>query len=368
MKLIFISITVVLLIIGAVYLFSDNNRLSSLENAYLSQTAPRPQGQETASSGEVEVIAENLEIPWAIAFLPDESMLVTERLGRLRKVSPAGEVTTVAEIEGVRHIGEGGLLGITLHPNFVVNNWVYLYHTYAANGNNTLNRVVRYAYEDDTLRDRVVIVDQIPGARNHNGGRILFGPDDYLYITTGDASEPSLSQDKDSLAGKILRVTEDGEPAPGNPFGNEVYSYGHRNPQGLAWREGELWITEHGPSAQDELNRVQIGENYGWPQITGTQERSGMQPPVIQSGSTTWAPAGLVYHNDRFYFVGLRGSALYSFDPQDPGAGVTEQMRGEFGRLREVVRGPDGALYLTTSNRDGRGSPTQSDDRIIRVP
>lgn len=352
------------IVLGIVFLFWQP---PAALNEFTQQVHNEDQLAAQQLSPEVEVVAQNLEIPWAVAFLPDGNMLVTERPGRVQRVTQAGAVELVAQVEGVLHIGEGGLLGLALHPDFGENNWIYLYLTYSSNGNNTLNRVVRYSYAATGLSERRVIIDEIPGARNHNGGRIAFGPDGYLYITTGDAGEPSLSQDTESLAGKILRVTDTGEPAPGNPFGTEVYSYGHRNPQGLTWRDGELWATEHGPRAQDELNLVQAGQNYGWPQITGTQERAGMRSPVIQSGDETWAPSGLAYHKGVFFFAGLRGSTLFSFDPENPDVGVSEQFAGEFGRLRDVVVGPDGALYLATSNRDGRGSPAQNDDRIIRV-
>jgi glucose/arabinose dehydrogenase len=327
------------------------------------------QSQNDRAIETIVTVAQNLEVPWEVVFLPDGQLLVTERPGSIQRIDHDGNVTVVETIDDVLHIGEGGLLGLALHPDFSENNAIYLYYTYAANGNNTMNRVVRYTYENNNrLSERSVIVDRIPGANNHNGGRIAFGPDGYLYITTGDAANPSLAQDRQSLAGKILRVTEEGKPAPGNPFNSPVYSYGHRNPQGLAWDDrGQLWATEHGPSAHDELNRIEQGQNYGWPTIQGDQERSGMQSPVMQSGNETWAPAGLTYYDGILYFTGLRGNALFSFDPNNEQADIQEYFSNEYGRLRALRLGPDNNLYMTTSTRDGRGNPTAEDDRIIRV-
>lgn len=264
-------------------------------------------------------------------------------------------------------------MGIALHPDFQSNNYIYLYYTYEAQGNNTLNRVVRMTYSDRALKDEKIIVDRIPGASNHNGGRIKFGPDNFLYITTGDAQEPSLAQDRNSLAGKILRVTDDGKPASGNPFSNLMYSYGHRNTQGIAWDDnGSLWQTEHGrsaPTGLDEVNLIEPGKNYGWPEIQGDEERSGMVTPIRNSGpSTTWAPGGNAIIEKSLFFSGLRGETLYEAMIQDSQISeFREHFKGEYGRLREVIAGPDGMLYITTSNLDGRGSPATGDDKILRI-
>ena len=220
----------------------------------------------------------------------------------------------------------------------------------------------------------MVIVDRIPGAANHNGGRIKFGQDRLLYIATGDAQEPSRAQDTNSLAGKILRVTDAGQPAAGNSFNNAVYSYGHRNVQGLAWdQNGTLWATEHGRSGAlsglDELNLIVLGKNYGWPEIAGDETRVGMEAPVKHSGATvTWAPAGAAFWQEKLYFGGLRGQALYeAVISRNKVTALNELLKGELGRIREVITGPDGGLYITTSNRDGRGQPQETDDRIIRL-
>lgn len=319
-------------------------------------------------------IAEKLDTPWGIVFLPasptgrpNNSMLITERPGRIQLIEN-GRVTLVASIDKAREISEGGLLGIALHPNFSSNNYVYLYYTYEEVGGTTFNRVVRMVYANKSLIDETVVVDNIPGAPNHNGGRIKFGPDGFLYITTGDAQNPSLSQDINSLAGKILRVTDTGAPALGNPFNNLVHSYGHRNSQGLAWdRNGNLWATEHGNSRLDELNFIEPGENYGWPIIQGNEERDGMETPRFNSGQDTWAPAGAAFLGDALFFAGLRGQALYEAVINGNQITLKEHFKREFGRIRDVVLGPDNLLYITTSNRDGRGNPTVLDDRIIKV-
>lgn len=234
MKTVTIFLGIIVLMAGAVYIFSSREKLSEpvLQRSTLLQVFVN-------DAPETIVIAENLDTPWAVTFLPDppggeasKSMLVTERPGRVRLVDGNGNLQSepVATLNQVKEIGEGGLLGIAAHPNFSTNNYVYLYYTYSGNGGNTLNRVVRMTLKDRQLTDEQIIVDSIPGASNHNGGRIKFGPDGFLYITTGDAQNPSQAQDTNSLAGKILRVTDEGKPVPGNPFNNLVYSYGHRNP------------------------------------------------------------------------------------------------------------------------------------------
>ncbi|MEK7534244.1 MAG: PQQ-dependent sugar dehydrogenase [Patescibacteria group bacterium] len=316
------------------------------------------------------IIASGLEIPWGLAFLPDGSILFTERPGQVRMIDMEGNFlpSPIANIPQVKHIGEGGLLGIAIHPDFKNNKHIYLYYTYSSTENNTLNRVARFNFENGTLTHEQVIVDAIPGAINHNGGRIKFGPDNFLYITTGDAQNPSLAQDVNSLAGKILRVTDEGKPAAGNPFNNLVYSNGHRNPQGFSWDgKGRLWATEHGPQARDELNLIEKGANYGWPVITGNEEREGMKKPVLQSGDSTWAPAGAVFVENSIFFAGLRGNALFEAKLLDGEVELKEYLKGEFGRIRDVVLGSDGFLYITTSNRDGRGIPREGDDKIIRI-
>lgn len=319
-------------------------------------------------------IAENLDTPWGVVFLPDKSLLVTERQGKVRLIDSNGNLQSepIATLDSVIEVGEGGLLGITIHPDFSSNNYIYLYYTYTENNDSTQNRVVRMTYQDKTLKDEKIIIDEIPGAPNHNGGRIKFGPDNYLYITTGDAQNPSQAQDINALGGKILRVTDNGEPAPDNPFNNPVYSYGHRNPQGLAWNDKEqLWTTEHGrsgiQSGLDELNLIEKGKNYGWPIIQGDEKDAGMETPRLNSGPVTWAPAGAVFIGNSLFFGGLRGQTLYEAIIDGDKITLKEHFKGQFGRIRDVLVGPDKLLYITTSNKDGRGDPNASDDKIIRI-
>lgn len=359
-------IIVILVALASSYYFFQNKTIPT-------QT---PTSQNTPSSPEdphQTILAQNLDTPWALAFLPDKSILLTERAGRVQLIDTSGNLSLAATISSAKEIGEGGLLGITIHPQVDQNNFVYLYYTYSGNGSNTFNRVVRMTLQNKNLTDEQIILDAIPGNSNHNGGRIKFGPDNMLYIGTGDAGEPSQSQDTKTLAGKILRVTDEGKPAPGNPFGNEVYSYGHRNVQGLTWDgQGKLWATEHGrsgiQSGLDELNLIESGKNYGWPDIQGNETRPGMETAKRNSGSTTWAPAGLTTLGDSLFFGGLRGQTLYQAIIS--GTSVTElkdHFPSQLGRIREVITGPDGMLYITTSNRDGRGTPHSFDDKVIRL-
>lgn len=320
-------------------------------------------------------MAEDLDTPWALAFLPDKSLLLTERRGRVLLIDPQGKSspTVVAELPLVTEGGEGGLLGLALSPHFAENHYVYLYYTFESGGGAPRNQVVRMTYAEKKLQKEKVLVDNLPAASNHNGGRLKFGPDGYLYVTTGDAENPSQAQRPDLFGGKILRFTEEGQPAPGNPFGSLVYSFGHRNAQGLAWDEqGRLWATEHGRSGLlsglDELNLIELGKNYGCPVIQGSQTREGMVSPVVHSGpDETWAPAGIAFAQGSLYFGGLRGQALYQAKIKEEPISLKEHFKNQFGRIRDVVLSPDGDLYLTTSNRDGRGRPQPGDDKVIRI-
>ncbi len=318
----------------------------------------------------VALVAQNLKTPWSITFLPNNDILFTERDGSLKLISN-NNITTIEKISDVLEYGEGGLMGLTLHPNFSKNKYLYVMYTYQGNGNNTKNRVARYKYDNNSLSEKTIIIDNIPGAIYHNGGRIKFGPDGYLYVTTGDSLEPSLAQNTNSLAGKILRVTDSGSAAPGNPFNNLIYSYGHRNPQGITWDStGRLWETEHGrsnPSGYDEVNIIQSGKNYGWPEIQGTEKRNGLEPPLAQSGNETWAPGNAVFLDDSLFYTGLKGEALYELKIENGNALITKHFLNEFGRIRDVVLGPDKLLYISTSNRDGRGNPSTGDDRILKI-
>ncbi len=366
---------VVLVGLGILFLASQQKETMIVTEEVTIPQSPTPDAEIISDAERITVLAQHLDTPWAMTFLPDKSLFVTERKGTVWHIPTDWSFSPrmIATLPSVKEIGEGGLLGITLHPDFENNKYVYLYYTYNSTGDETRNRVVRTTYQNNRLEDETVILDAIPGAPNHNGGRIAFGPDGFLYITTGDAQEPSQAQNTKTLGGKILRVTDTGEAAPGNPFDNEIYSYGHRNAQGITWdANGNLWATEHGrsglQSGLDELNRIEKGNNYGWPTIQGDETRPGMVTPVANSGAiTTWAPGGITSLNGSLYFTGLRGKSLYKVTFQGNIPTVTEYLVNEFGRIREVIVGPDGLLYITTSNRDGRGTPTADDDKIIRV-
>jgi glucose/arabinose dehydrogenase len=328
------------------------------------------EGMPIAPLEDIAVIAQDLTIPWEIAFLPSGEMLVTERSGTLLKI---GADSVKIKVVGVEHRGEGGLLGLAVHPRFAQNQWIYLYLT-TRTGEGLLNRVERYRLTGSRLRDKTIILDNIPGASVHDGGRLAFGPDGYLYVTTGDAGEADSAQDQRALSGKILRVRDDGSIPDDNPFGGAVYSYGHRNVQGIAWdKDRNIWSTEHGRSGGlsgfDELNRIEKGANYGWPEIEGDATKSGMLRPALHSGpDETWAPAGAVYYQYSIFFTGLRGESLY--EARIANGRVTDiraHLRGQFGRLRAVTIGPEGFFYISTSNTDGRGMTREGDDKIIRI-
>jgi len=372
-KFLIVGLLVGVVVIGAVtFKYRDFLKKPSVDSSSLPSASPLHDDSVSDSSVDsprVAVLTTNLEIPWSLVFLPDKSILLTERPGRVRLVE-GGKLQSepVLTLGDVRHISEGGLLGITVHPKFAENKFVYVYYTYSGD-ENTLNRVVRFKYENKKLVERKVILDAIPGAGNHNGGRIKFGPDGNLYIGAGDAQEPSLAQDTKALAGKVLRVTDEGAVPADNPFDNPVYSYGHRNPQGLAWDgSGRLWETEHGNSSQDELNLIKPGTNYGWPDSRGDEVRAGTTGPVVHSGnSNTWAPSGMAFLDDSMYFVGLRGALLIKAKINGDKVSLSENFKGEFGRMRDVVVGPDGLLYVITNNTDGRGRQTDGDDKILVI-
>lgn len=327
----------------------------------------------SAEEVEYEVVAENLEVPWEVVVLGEDRYLVTERTGDLLLVED-GERHVLESFDELDQpvLGEGGLLGIAAHPDFEENGYLYVYQTVDRESVENTVRRFEVDFEDNELENETVIIDGIPSDRFHNGGRIAFGPDGYLYVTTGDATNATLAQQRDSLAGKILRLHPNGSVPADNPFGNEVYSYGHRNPQGMAWDDdGRLWATEHGSSARDELNLITAGTNYGWPNITGAATAPGMEAPAYQSTQyETWAPAGVATYDGSVFFGGLRGERLYEAQVTDGRVtGFVAHFSGDFGRIRAVTLGPEGEyLYFTTSNTDGRGDAGANDDRLVRVP
>lgn len=303
----------------------------------------------------MEVLVEGLDTPWAIDFLPDGTVIFTERSGKISIFD--GELREIAQLP-VSEVSESGLLGIIVDPEFEQNSFVYVYYTYEEN-DEILNRVSRFQMGQE-LFNETVLLDNIPGEKFHDGGRIKFGPDNKLYITTGDATNPSSAQDINSLAGKILRMNKDGTIPQDNPFGNYVYSYGHRNPQGLAWRNGVLYSSEHGPRRNDEINIIKKGDNYGWPNI----ECDGQ---LRCYSEFTLAPSGIAIHDNNLYVAGLRGAQVRKLELDDKGENILneEEMITGLGRIRDVVE-YQGYLYIATSNKDGRGLPRQNDDKIIK--
>ncbi|NUT03609.1 MAG: YbhB/YbcL family Raf kinase inhibitor-like protein [Hamadaea sp.] len=308
-----------------------------------------------------------MDLPWGIGFLPDGNALVAERdRFEIVLVTPAGQRTVVGKItEAVTTTGEGGLLGLAISPTFATDHYVYVMHTASSD-----NRVVRFKYENGAIGAREPLVTGIAKNRFHNGGRIKFGPDGYLYITTGDAQDGTKAQNLSSLNGKILRVTTTGAAAPGNPFGTRVYSYGHRNPQGLAWDSaGRLWESEFGDSTWDELNLIQAGGNYGWPTCEGTCSTSGMINPVRTWDVASASPSGIEIVNDWIYMAAVRGGRLWVMHIT---GSTTDTPRaffnGTWGRLRTVVKTPDGGLWLTSTNNDkDGGTPSTLDNVIVRL-
>ena len=335
--------------------------------------APEPEGA-SAEAGPVEVetsvVATGLEAPWGLAFLPGGEALVTERdSSRLLRLDPSGTVEEVGTLPADGS-GEGGLLGVAVSPTYGEDGLVYAYYTTAED-----NRVVRFRLGEEPEP----ILTGIPVNTYHNGGRIAFGPDGLLYVGTGDAGNMPLSQDLGSVGGKILRINPDGTIPADNPFPNSpVYSYGHRNVQGLAWDEGgQLYATEFGQNTFDEVNRVEPGGNYGWPEVEGEGGEPQFKDPISTWATSEASPSGATILKDGaipqwegdFFMAGLRGQRLWRLDLDGAGnvAGREELLSQEAGRLRHTAQAPDGSLWVLTSNRDGRGTPGPDDDRILKL-
>jgi glucose/arabinose dehydrogenase len=353
---------------------ASQTTLEQQESPPAEDSTPKDPGA-SAEAGPVEVqtsvLATNLEAPWDVAFLPDGNALVTERdSGRVLSVSPSGETEEVQTLPADGS-GEGGLLGLALSPDYENDGLVYAYYTTAED-----NRVASFRLGEEPEP----ILTGIPVNTYHNGGRISFGPDGLLYVGTGDAGNTANSQDPNALGGKILRINPDGSVPADNPFpDNPVYSYGHRNVQGLAWdAEGRLYATEFGQNTYDEVNLIEPGQNYGWPNVEGDGgEAQGYVDPISTwatseaspSGAAVLTAGGIPQWQGDFFMAALRGERLWRLDLDQDGAvaGREELLTGQAGRLRHVAQAPDGSLWILTNNRDGRGSPIPDDDRILRL-
>lgn len=320
---------------------------------------PTPEATEPR---EPEVLATGLDVPWGVDFLPDGSALLTERdTARVLHLVPDEEPRVLATVPDVAADNESGLLGIAVSPGYAENRRVFVYFTSPRD-----NRVLRMVHEGGELVPDTVVLDGIPRETYHSGGRIAFGPDGHLYVATGDAAVPSRSQNPDSLAGKILRVDEDGEPPADNPrAGSPVWSLGHRNVQGLGWdAEGRMYASEFGQDTWDELNRIEPGRNYGWPVVEGTGGGEEYTDPLHQWRPADASPSGIAVTAEAVYLAALRGQSLWRV-PLDGGE-PQRLLHGEYGRLREVALAPDGRLWLLTSNTF-RGDPAPDDDRVVAV-
>lgn len=343
-----------------------------------SAASPTQQAAEETppAKGSVKVlrtVATGLNTPWGLAPLPDGDLLVSSRdeATITRVDGETGKKTELGEVPGVSPAGEGGLMGLALSPDYASDHMIYAYFTSASD-----NRIVRMLYEEknpsgEQLGAPDTIFKGIPKGFIHNGGRIAFGPDNMLYAGTGESGNTGLSQDKESLGGKILRMTPEGEPAPGNPFtGSPVYSFGHRNVQGLAWdAKQRLFASEFGQDTWDELNAIKPGDNYGWPEVEGKSDDADYRNPIAQWDTDEASPSGIAYAEGSVWMAGLKGQRLWRIPLNGTEASADPQafLEGEYGRLRTVIAAGGDKLWLVTSNTDGRGDPKDGDDRILEI-
>ncbi|WP_241778723.1 PQQ-dependent sugar dehydrogenase [Streptomyces sp. AcH 505] len=321
----------------------------------------------------VSTLAEGLKSPWGLAELPEGDLLVSSRdEGTITRVdAESGKKTVIGSVPGVAPAGEGGLLGIALSPTYASDHMVYAFFTTESD-----NRIARMLYDekkpaDEQLGSPDTILRGIPKGNIHNGGRIAFGPDKMLYAGTGETGDRGLGQDLKSLAGKILRMTPDGRPAPGNPYPNSlVYSPGHRNVQGLAWdADNRLWASEFGQDTWDELNLIEPGKNYGWPVVEGKAHKAGYVDPVVQWRTSEASPSGIAYAEGSIWMAGLRGERLWRvpLDGRESEAPAQAFLEGKYGRLRTVLSAGGDKVWLVTSETDTRGTPQPGDDKILQL-
>ncbi|MFT2141937.1 PQQ-dependent sugar dehydrogenase [Staphylococcus sp. GDY8P145P] len=320
--------------------------------------------QERKETKGIETVAQGLDTPWSIA-RSDDVFYLSERPGKIIKIDGNKKTEQQVDLEkDVSTAAEAGLLGFVLAPDFKDSQEAYAYYTYEDNGQ--FNRIVKLKLENDTWKEEEVLIDKIPSGQYHHGGRLKIGPDDKLYATTGDASDEQNAQDKDTLGGKILRINLDGSKPKDNPMSNSyVYSYGHRNPQGLVWTpDGQMYASEHGNQANDEINEIKKGHNYGWSVIEGNEENNNMETPIFTSGSDdTWAPSGIAFKDGIIYSAALRGEGIMKFDVEKD---EMKKVATKYGRIRDVYIVNDD-LYFVSNNTDGRGNPSQNDDKMYKV-
>ncbi|GIN23083.1 PQQ-dependent sugar dehydrogenase [Siminovitchia fordii] len=355
-KIVSVYMVLILLLVGC----SPNQQQDAGHNNNEQNSPPSQQ-----ENDELEVIAENLDVPWSIE-KNNNTYYLTERSGSIAKIENGEMERHSVELEkDLATAAEAGLLGFVLAPDFQESNLAYAYYTYV-DSSGQFNRIITLHLEDNVWREESVLLDKIPSGDYHHGGRLKIGPDEKLYATAGDASESDKAQDLNSLGGKILRMNLDGTIPNDNPFSDSyVYSYGHRNPQGITWLpDGTLYTSEHGNSANDEINKIDPGQNYGWPIIEGIEEQDGMVSPLFTSGEdTTWAPSGIDNSNGKLYVAALRGSAILEFDLE---TGKYREVITGLGRIRDVQI-EDNYLYFISNNSDGRGNPQENDDKLYRT-
>ena len=339
-----------------------------------------------SQSLQTRIVTKNLDTPWEILWGPDNFIWMTERYGRISRVNPeSGEVQQIGKIDEVYENGESGLMGMALHPNFQTNPYIYVAYSYQVSGN-IKNKIVRFEYDGETLTNPLTLIDNINGSSIHNGSRLVFGQDGMLYASFGDASNSASAQNLQSLNGKILRLADDGTIPPDNPIQNSyIWSFGHRNPQGLVFVGDKLFSSEHGPSTDDEINIIQKGRNFGWPEVTGFCDKSNEQAfcqennvaepikawtPTIAAAGIDWYNGVIQEWNNSLLLVSLKASRLIQLQLNEERTAITMEKQyfvEAYGRLRDICISPDGRVFIATSNRDGRGTPSQDDDKIIEI-
>jgi aldose sugar dehydrogenase len=369
------------LAVGAVLTGCSSDADAGAAPAATSAPASTPAGSPSGTAGRApsagavpavsvqKTLATGLDVPWGVAFLADGSALVAERpTGRIVRVGAEGGTTGVGTVPGVADQGEGGLLGLAVLPVKAPEADVTLYAYFTSTEGD--NRVVRMSFDGSKLGRPSPVLTGIPSAGNHNGGLVRVGPDGKLWIGTGEGGQPPRAQDRSNLGGKILRINLDGSIPDDNPFpGSPVYSLGHRNVQGLAFdSKDQPWAVEFGQNTWDELNRIVPGGNYGWPEVEGKEQKAGFIEPLVQWSTDEASPSGMAIVDDVAYVGGLRGERLWQVPLTGSGTGTPKAyLEGQFGRIRNVAAAPGGGLWITTSNRDGRGDPGDGDDKVIRL-